>query len=155
MRIYFDTEFTALNIPIGEIKLISAGFVAEDGREFYFELNDSYTFDDCSDFVVEHVLPNLDEKHAMTTLAAANKLAEWIESFDEEVQLCADALDYDWALLKRVIQRKIPKNLRAHPVNVYSPRIYDLMEMYFVHNSNDIRHHALCDAHALAHACII
>ena len=37
MIVYFDTEFTDLTDAFGPIKLISAGFVAEDGRELYFD----------------------------------------------------------------------------------------------------------------------
>ena len=43
MIVYFDTEFTDLTDASGPIRLISAGFLAENGSEFYFELNDNYT----------------------------------------------------------------------------------------------------------------
>lgn len=154
MRIYFDTEFTTLDKRIERVKLISAGFVAEDGQELYFELSDSYEEEGCSDFVAEHVLPNLDEKHSMTTLEAVNKLADWIESYNEEVQLCTDAPSYDWALLRSVMQKRLPKNLRLHPVNVYSERVDRSMGHYFNDHPEAIRHHALCDARALSHACM-
>ena len=32
------------------LKLISIGLIAEDGREFYAELSDTYTIEDCGDF---------------------------------------------------------------------------------------------------------
>lgn len=56
MRIFLDCEFTQLNATA---KLISLALVAEDGREFYVELLDTWHTEDCSDFVKEIVLPQL------------------------------------------------------------------------------------------------
>ena len=41
MDIFFDTEFTTLN-PNGYPFLINLGCVAQDGREFYAELSDTW-----------------------------------------------------------------------------------------------------------------
>ena len=38
MKIFLDTELTDLADKFGPICLISAGFVAQNGSEFYFEL---------------------------------------------------------------------------------------------------------------------
>lgn len=54
MDIYFDTEFTDFVV---DPALISIGFVSVNGKEFYAELNDTYREDECSDFVIENVLP--------------------------------------------------------------------------------------------------
>ncbi len=56
MKLFLDCEFTQLS-PAA--KLISLALVAEDGSEFYAELPDSWHMEDCSDFVVEIVLPQL------------------------------------------------------------------------------------------------
>lgn len=47
MRLFLDCEFTQLT---AQAKLISLALVAEDGREFYVELLDSWRLEDCSDF---------------------------------------------------------------------------------------------------------
>ena len=57
MRIYYDTEFTSLDANAAW-DMISAGFVAETGLEWYVEITD-YLQEDCSPFVVEMVLPLL------------------------------------------------------------------------------------------------
>lgn len=53
MQLFLDTEFTSLQNP----KLISLGIVAEDGREFYRELTDTWTLTECTMFVIGWVLP--------------------------------------------------------------------------------------------------
>lgn len=54
MLIYLDTEFTEL---ARDAKLLSIGLVSENGTSFYAELADGWCLDDCSDFVVQVVLP--------------------------------------------------------------------------------------------------
>ena len=56
MRLFLDCEFTRLSATA---ELISLALVAEDGREFYVELIDTWREEDCSDFVLEIVLPQL------------------------------------------------------------------------------------------------
>ena len=57
MLIFFDTEFTELGI---DPRLISIGLISEDGqREFYAELSDTYTIEDCGDFARLAVIPKL------------------------------------------------------------------------------------------------
>ncbi len=56
MKLYLDCEFTQLS-PVA--KLISLALVAENGKEFYLELLDTWGTQDCSDFVIEIVLPQL------------------------------------------------------------------------------------------------
>ena len=57
MRIFFDTEFTCLTKAA---KLISIGFVTEDDQEFYAELADTYSSNECSAFCRTEVLPHLE-----------------------------------------------------------------------------------------------
>ena len=56
-RAYLDTEFTILNQY--SYKLISLALVVPQGPELYVELTDAWTESDCSDFVLEIVLPQL------------------------------------------------------------------------------------------------
>ncbi|OQW68721.1 MAG: hypothetical protein BVN34_08595 [Proteobacteria bacterium ST_bin12] len=158
MYIYFDTEFTTLIARIQNIKLISAGFVAEDGQEFYFELPNNYRKTDCSYFVSENVTPHLDggEKVAFSSFDAVIKLKDWVESFEVPVTFLTDAPSYDWILINELFYRHgdyFPKNLSHYPMNVASLRLETGIGLYFDKNEDEVRHHALCDARALAYAC--
>lgn len=95
MLIFFDTEMTDL---CADRKLISIGFVSEDGkREFYAELSDTYQLSDCSDFVREAVLPNLQGGDALMTMRDLSmRLVEWLLAFDERVQFATDSFEWDW-----------------------------------------------------------
>lgn len=155
MKIYFDTEFTDLIGVVCDIKLISAGFVAESGEEFYFELMNHYDEGECSSFVCEAVLPHLNnEKYGLNEAEARFNLKVWIESFKEPVELCSDAPGYDWPLLYDIfsIDSGWPTNLIRKPVNVNSQKILQGIESYFEYQPIAIRHHALWDARALAAA---
>lgn len=57
MKLFLDCEFTQLN---KDTKLISLALVSEVGDEYYVELTDTYSVEDCSDFVIQNVLPQLD-----------------------------------------------------------------------------------------------
>ncbi len=56
MKLFLDCEFTRLN---RDTKLISLALVSEAGHEYYVELTDTYVTEDCSDFVIQNVLPQL------------------------------------------------------------------------------------------------
>lgn len=151
MIIYFDTEFT----DFSDIKLISAGFVAEDGSEFYFECTDNYQRRDCSCFVLEVVLPHLDSsKYGLLSAQAASKLQSWLEGFNEQVQLASDAPKYDWPLILDLLEEHQcwPKNLVRQPLTVGSYFLQDHINEYFVYQPMAVRHHALWDARALTMA---
>ena len=158
MFIYIDTEFTTLMARIQNIKLISAGFVEEDGQEFYFELPNNYRKTDCSYFVSENVIPYLDggENVAFSSLDAVTKLKGWVENFNMPVTFLTDAPSYDWLLLNELFYRhgdNFPKNLSPNPLNVRSERVETFIAKYFEDNKYAKRHHALWDARALAYAC--
>ena len=170
MKIYFDTEFT--DVHDSDFKLISAGFVAENGREFYFESPSNYQLEECSDFAVNQVIPNLGKLLSTNNLAdhlpikkspvmdeyeASLKFRYFLLSFKEPVELCCDAPNYDWpALTKFLAKSKQPlaENLITKPKNVMSKRVYDKTNDYFETHPDAIMHHALCDARALAAALI-
>ena len=56
MKLFLDCEFTQLN---RDTKLISLALVSEACHEYYVELTDTYLAGDCSDFVIQNVLPQL------------------------------------------------------------------------------------------------
>lgn len=56
MNLFLDCEFSQLNQCT---KLICLAFVSERGDELYVELTDTYQVEDCSNFGIENVLPQL------------------------------------------------------------------------------------------------
>jgi len=153
MKIYIDTEFTSFGLNF-DIKLISAGFVAEDRQEFYFELTDNFEEGECSTFVLDAVLPHLDaKKHGMCKAEAWLRLKVWVQSFNEPVEFCSDAPGYDWGLIYDFFEEfEWPSNLVRKPVNVNTHAVLQGIERYFECQPMAIRHHALWDARALAAA---
>lgn len=153
MIVYIDTEFTDLRDAFGPIKLISAGFVAENGKELYFELTDNYEEIDCSEFVVENVLPHLDSrKHGMKSIEAASKLIEFIASFGEPVTFATDAPEFDINVLNAFMLNQGYSKFKAQVLDLRNHLIYMLYEQYFDYQPLAIRHHALWDTRALASA---
>lgn len=87
-KLFLDTEFTDL---VPDNKLISIALVTEDGRSFYAELTDTYERSECSDFVMNFVLPFLKGKeYEMSEYECALKIAQWIEDLGEPVILGLD-----------------------------------------------------------------
>lgn len=153
--VYFDCEFTELSKNISLIKLISAGFLTEDGNELYFELYENFKADDCSDFTKKIVLPNLSQtNHGLTNRQAAQKLKVFIESIPGKVKLASDAPKYDWHLISKLLREENcwPSNLINEPINLYSTELKYEIDSYFYENLNARRHHALDDVKALLKA---
>lgn len=93
MKIFLDCEFTQLN---QDSKLISLALVSESGKEFYVELTDSYSVEDCSDFVIQNVLPQLDPlQHGESLVDAQLSPRKFLGSFDEKLEVCSDAPHWD------------------------------------------------------------
>lgn len=148
MLIFFDTEFTELGL---DPRLISIGLVSEDGaREFYAELSDTYQLTDCSDFVREAVLLHLEggaTRMVMDELTLC--LGNWIEGFEQPVQLATDSLSWDWPWIPEIfsIPGTWPENLDSKPLYLaQSPSFNLAVEDAFA--SGLRRHHALDDAKA-------
>jgi hypothetical protein len=84
MNIFLDTEFTDLSKP----RLISLGLVSEDGQEFYRELTDTWTLDQCTLFVIAWVLPlmgdGIAEKHLKASLHAHLDLVRYLTDSDNQ-----------------------------------------------------------------------
>lgn len=155
MIVYLDTEFSDLVDTFGPIKLISAGFVAENGQELYFELTDNYEEIDCSEFVIENVLPHLNHsKYGMTSKEAARQLSEFILSFGEPIILGSDAPDFDFNILAVFMRDQGFKvsEFRARELDLRNKLVNERYENYFDYQPMSIRHHALWDARALAEA---
>lgn len=146
--IYFDSEFTELGI---DPRLISIGFVSEDGTQtFYAELTGTYQASDCSDFVREAVLPHLQGGEALMSMHELTlRLGNWLESFEQPVQLATDSLTWDWPWVQEIFSQPgtWPENVEGRPLILsQSPPFNRAVEVAF---STDLRrHHALDDAKA-------
>ncbi|MBC2382813.1 3'-5' exoribonuclease [Pseudomonas carnis] len=142
MRLFLDCEFTRLSAAA---KLISLALVAEDGREFYVELLDSWREEDCSDFVVEVVLPQLwGGSNAQPIIKARSALFDFLASFDEVLEIVTDAPQYDWELFIELVydDGKWPRNVRNYPT--------DATTLDATSDGVPLPHHALLDARIIA-----
>ncbi|MEW9857820.1 hypothetical protein [Pseudomonas putida] len=151
MKLFLDTEFTELNA--GK-KLISLALVSENGAEFYVELIDTYEVEDCSEFVIDTVLPQLDnEKYGATFTLAQAMLAEFLSRFEEQVEICSDAPAWDWDFFAEMAYKdgKWPCNVSNRPVDI--SKIFDSKDPEILVELRGVPHHALLDARVLARIC--
>lgn len=96
MKLFLDCEFTQLN---RDTKLISLALVSEAGHEYYVELTDTYLVEDCNDFVIQTVLPQLNlAAHGQTLVEAQSSLLAFLSSLECPLEVCSNAPDWDWDL---------------------------------------------------------
>ncbi|NWL22149.1 3'-5' exoribonuclease [Pseudomonas umsongensis] len=150
LKLFLDCEFTQLN---KDTKLISLALVAESGQEFYVELLDTYGITDCSEFVIEHVLPQLNSSlHGQTLLDAQASLSRFLERFEGRIEIYTDAPDWDWDFFCDLayVNHHWPARVMNRPTNLttlFSKANTDaLLEVELP----DLPHHALLDARILA-----
>jgi hypothetical protein len=118
--------------------------VAPGGPEFYVEVDGGWELDDCSDFVVEIVLPQLDsQRHGLTRDTAGQALRRFLEGLGQ-VEIVSDALAWDWPLLLELLE---PAGL---PGNVLGCR--EQPDLLSDLDETEIPHHALLDARLMARA---
>ena len=158
-NIFFDTEFTDFRPNFHH--LISIGMVAQDGREIYFELLDTWATHQCSQFVIGEVLPLLDNDVFHKEQDVAERLQAWIEGFGDEVEvvLRSDSQQVDWDFVAEMFQFYgcWPKNMRRKCGTIYFDN-HHLVHRYqsglaeFWKSNKTREHHALVDARSLAFA---
>ena len=142
MRLFLDCEFTRLSATA---ELISLALVAEDGREFYVELLDTWREEDCSDFVKEIVLPQLSGgSYALPIVEARIALLRFLTSFKKEVEIVTDAPQYDWELFCDLVYEggRWPRIVRNYPT--------DATTLSPTSEGEELPHHALLDARIIA-----
>ncbi len=141
IRLYLDTEFTSLNRY--RTKLISLALVVPGGPEFYVELTNAWLHADCSAFVVETVLPQLDHPtYGRTTVQARAELIAFLQARGP-VEIITDAPEHDWPLLVWLSgSQGLPANVRPEP-GILSIELETICV-------EDSPHHALLDARMLA-----
>lgn len=147
-KVYFDTEFTGL---MANAKLISIGLIEDNGEsEFYAEIKEGYTKEECSQFCKEQVLVHLEGgKFERTHEQLKNGLRQWIENFHCPVLLVCDNKK-DKQQLRILYPEGLPINAKIHVMGWWE----NLKRKY--KNRNNIiylnfalrPHHALDDAKA-------
>lgn len=149
MKLFLDTEFTDLH---PEAKLISIALVAENGNYFYAELTDTYERCECSNFVMNFVLPFLKgRKYEMTSAECALAMANWIEEQGPDCILACDNVSWDKPHFERLID-KIgiwPENLDKGHIKF---QILDADVEQIVNEYDFDIHNALDDAMVMYHA---
>ncbi|KPN94107.1 3'-5' exoribonuclease [Pseudomonas nunensis] len=155
MKIFLDCEFTQLN---RDSKLISLALVSESGKEFYVELTDTYAVEDCSDFVIHNVLPQLDHSLCgQSRREAQASLRRFLGSFAEELEVCSDAPHWDWGFfcdLACADHQPWPLQVVSQPTNLtilFNQVSAEALEQVVL---VDPPHHALLDARMLAELCM-
>ena len=108
MKLFLDTEFTDL---VPDNKIISIALVDENGEFFYAELTNTYELEDCSDFVLNFVLPLLrGGEYKMSSQECSLRLGSWIEDRGPCVIAC-DNPGWDMPHLHRFLDPIWPANL--------------------------------------------
>lgn len=151
MKIFLDCEFTQLN---QYSKLISLALVSESGKEFYVELTDAYSIEDCSDFVIQNVLPQLDPlQYGQSVVEAQVSLRRFLGCFDENLEVCSDAPHWDWKFFRDLVcadHQPWPGQVLNQPTNLailfHEVDAEALQQLEL----SDPPHHALLDARMLA-----
>ena len=107
MNVFLDTEFTNFYSP----SLISIALVAESGAEFYAEV--PYSTSECSDFVLEIVIPRLSKSAECQYTSHRLKMAmeSWLrhlEGDDGELVIVLFDSQTDWDLFAKALDFQIP-----------------------------------------------
>jgi len=150
VKLFLDCEFTQLN---QSPKLISLALVSEGGDEFYVELTDTYQVEDCSNFVIQNVLPQLNlAVHGQPLVEAQASLLAFLGGFEGLLEVCSDAPEWDWDFFCDLAY--VNNRWPAHVAN----RATNLIPLFRHLEADDIGdvvlpelpHHALLDARLLA-----
>lgn len=150
MKLFLDCEFTRLN---RDTKLISLALMSEAGHEYYVELTDTYLVGDCSDFVIQNVLPQLSLiAHGQTLVEAQSSLLAFLSDLEGPLEVCSDAPEWDWDLFCQLayVDRRWPGNVANRATNLIL--LFRHLEADDIGNVTlpELPHHALLDARLLA-----
>ena len=178
-KIFLDTEFTGLHQGT---TLISIGLVSDCGKTFYAELTD-YAKNQVDPWLQENVIDNLiiDEgvinkldkdliKNGFSSIKInecedstlfkgeiddlKEYLTEWLESFDEPIEIWSDCLAYDFVLFNQIWGHafNVPKCVYYIPFDICT--LFKVMnidpdisrEEYSELKEGKLKHNALWDA---------
>lgn len=150
MKLFLDCEFTKLN---KDRKLISLALVSEVDDEYYVELTDTYSVEDCSDFVIQNVLPQLElSLHGQTLSKAQASLLAFLSKLEGPLEICSDAPDWDWDLFCQLayVNHRWPANVINRATNLLHLFRHLQADDIGKVTLPDLPHHALLDARLLA-----
>lgn len=123
MKIFIDTEFTNFD----NMKLISIGLISENNQTFYRESR-NYILNDCSDFVIEHIIPLLNSYKDKTfvkqeTQDIAKEMLNWLTEINPQEEIIEIVADYkgDWKLFNQLL------DLVSHKLKIKFVDIMDLL----------------------------
>jgi hypothetical protein len=150
VKLFLDCEFSQLNL---DTKLISLALVSEAGHEYYVELKDTYVKVDCSDFVIQNVLPQLDlARHGQSLAEAQTSLLAFLSKLEGPLEICSDAPEWDWDFFCQLayVNHRWPANVANRPTNLIV--LFRHLEADDIGNVTlpELPHHALLDARLLA-----
>jgi len=150
MKLFLDCEFTQFN---QDTRLISLTLVSETGDEFYVELIDTYQVADCSDFVIQNVLPQLDlPLYGMSLVEAQAALRVFLGTIEGQLEICSDAPDWGWDFFCQLayVDHNWPSHVANRPTNLI--HLFRHFEADDIGNITlpELPHHALLDARLLA-----
>ncbi len=97
VRYWFDTEF---HEDGHAIELISIGVVAEDGREYY-AVSADYDPARATDWLCQHVLPQLGEADKKPRSTIRDELADFF-AVGGVPEFWAECGEYDWIVLRQL-----------------------------------------------------
>ncbi len=150
MNIFVDTEFSSLG---SDPRLLSIALVAENGTELYIELASGWTFEQCSSWVKNHVLPLLGQSLALSRAAAVTRIDAWLSGLSAPVTLLVDS-DWDAELIVQLFAeqgldpKKYAPTVLRFPEREAAMLFAQQYQAYFLAHQCP-QHHALHDARAL------
>jgi len=166
IKVFLDCEFTEFEQP----KLISIALVTENNeRSFYAELTNTYTINDCSEFVVSIVLPLLDAKPLTLPLTDYTNvyarmsfdecrihLMKWFELLNDESCIFNDVPQFDFTLLSSLFVEQWPEQLSLYCETICSStadgeELYEKSTIQLFKNGFR-EHHSLDDARVMSKA---
>lgn len=150
MKLFLDCEFTQLT---RDAKLVSLALVSDASHEFYVELTDTYRVEDCSDFVIQNVLPQLDfASHGQTLAEAQTSLLAFLKKLEGPLEICSDAPEWDLDLFCQLayVNHRWPGNVANRATSLIV--LFRHLEADDIDNVTlpELPHHALLDARLLA-----
>ena len=153
MIVFFDTEFSGLN---SDPRLLSIGLVADAGDELYIEFSDGWAAENCSAWVVEHVVPMLGDGERLTRTDAASRISSWLSSVAGSSVLLGET-DWDTDLVTELMMASGVRHDHFQIKELeYSGKSqadeFKAARQHYFDSEQVSPHHALVDARAFKQA---
>ncbi len=148
-KFFIDAEFPDWD----DLRPISVGVISETGESLYFEINEGWKMEDCSEFVIENVLPLLEGGNKSVSLQDARRnIYKWILSFCQHPTFVCDS-HYDIDIFKNLLPALTSKyNLITFDQKSEWELFTKIQKLAFEEMGERSKHHALNDAKALRKA---